>query len=892
MSDPARWQRLSDALDRLLDLEALQREPEIERLAQGDAAFAAELRELLRAATQPEGLLEHGVAALAPEALAELAEPAEEADVVGRCIGHWRILGRLGRGGMGEVLLAERDDAGFVQQAALKRLKRGMDSDELLRRFAQERRILASLEHPLIARLLDGGVDDEGRPYFAMEYVDGAPITEYAAARALGVRERVALMQRVCEAVAYAQKRLVVHRDLKPSNVMVDARGEPRLLDFGIAKLLSVDEQHTQTLAGLRVMSPAYAAPEQILGEPISTATDVYSLGVLLFELLTGGLPHQRRGLASDGLAGAVSQEVTEPPGRALRRAGGDQATRAYGARGGERDRFARQLDGDLDRIVLAALRREPERRYASAAALANDLRLWLEGRPIAARGDSAGYRLRKLVQRNKAGAIAAMLALVSLLGGLGAALWQAQIASRHAAEADVQRELAEQQAQRAEQVKDFVVALFRTGNPEFTQGGAQMSATDLLREAAARIDKELVATPEPQAELRVAIAQALAALGARDEALALTETSIAQLRGFAQPQQAALAEALHEAAILYENRGRLDDAQRAAQEAFALLEGTGPENALPRISIRTTFAKLATFRGDHAAAEAEYRAILDERRRLIGADDPRLAVDWNNLGAVALRRDRYADARHAYAEASRLLALDPKSPESRQAWLRLGQGTALIGLGDYAGAEREMTAALEVAERSLHGAHPIVASILTGRARLARFDGRAGAAIAFAGRARDIYVGLGHPDRAKAALELGLAALSDAQRGDEAEAAFADAIRTFEAHAGRDPEYRLAQAASGLMDVERGRAGGIEAIEAALKALEADDRERSNAYAEALGLRARAAVRAGDAEGTGEWRRRQAEALVALLGAAHPRVLAATAACTPPAADCPPGRP
>ncbi len=312
MTEAARWQRLSAALDVLLDLDPAHREAEIERLAQGDSAFATELRALLRAATQTDGVLEGGAARLAPDALAALADTDAESDLIGRRIGHWRVLRPLGRGGMGEVLLAERDDAGFVQQAALKLLKRGMDSDEVRRRFAQERRILASLEHPLIARLLDGGVDDGGRPYFAMEYVDGAPITTHAATQALGVRERVALMQRVCEAVAYAQERLVVHRDLKPSNVMVDARGQPRLLDFGIAKLLGADEHELQTVVGLRVMSPAYAAPEQILGEPISTATDVYALGVLLFELLTGTLPHQRRGTSSDAISEAVSQEVAE----------------------------------------------------------------------------------------------------------------------------------------------------------------------------------------------------------------------------------------------------------------------------------------------------------------------------------------------------------------------------------------------------------------------------------------------------------------------------------------------------------------------------------------------------------------------------------------------------
>ncbi len=898
MSDAARWQRLSAALDRLLDLAPERRDAELERLAQADATFAAELRELLRASGQDDGPLEQGIGRLAPDALAAVAASAAEADPVGGHIGHWRILSRLGHGGMGEVLLAERDDAGFVQQAALKRLKRGMDSEELLRRFTQERRILASLEHPLIARLLDGGFDDEGRPYFAMEYVDGAPITVHAAQRALGVRERVALMQRVCEVVAFAQERLVVHRDLKPSNVLVDARGEPRLLDFGIAKLLDQDPEETQTLAGMRVMSPAYAAPEQIQGDPISTATDVYALGVLLFELLTGALPHQRRGASPDALIEAVSREVPEPPARSLRRAGVEQAQRGYGSRAGERDRFARQIEGDLDSIVLTCLRREPGRRYASAAALASDLRRYLDGRPVSARRDSAGYRLRKLVQRNRAGAIAALLALVSLLGGLGAALWQAEVARRHAADAERQREraevqarLAETQAQRAELVKRFVVSLFRTGNPERTRGGAQMSAADLLREAAMRIERELAEQPEAQAELRTSIGDSLAALGARDEALALTEASIAQLRSLPTPPRALLANALHQAAMLHQNRSRLDAAQRAADEALSLLEGAGPESALPRIEVRTTLAKLATYRGDLAAAEAAYRAILDERRALLGPDDPRLAVDWNNLGSVALRRDRYAEAEPAYAEAARLMALDPESPESRQAWLGLGRGTALVGLGDYAAADRELRAAQALAERSLHGTHPILAGILVCRSALARFQQRSDEAVAHAERGHSIYRGIAHPDGARAAMELGLA-LRDAKRPGAAEAALREAVRVFETSASSQPNYRLAQAALGLLQAERGETAGVPAIDAALLALRSDGHARSNAYAEALGLRALAAARAGDAAGALAWRQQAIEALTDLLGAAHPRVLAATAACNPAAPDCPRSHP
>jgi tRNA A-37 threonylcarbamoyl transferase component Bud32/tetratricopeptide (TPR) repeat protein len=877
MPDAAQWSRLSEALDRLLDLDPVECERELESIARDEPEFAAELRELLAAADH-EGVLERGIAQAAPALLNTLAESegTAEEDLTGQRIGSWRVLRRIGRGGMGEVLLAERDGAEFVQQAAVKRLKRGVDSDELLRRFAQERRILASLEHPLIARLLDGGVDDEGRPFFAMEYVPGVPITQYAREARLDARSRVQLMLKVCEAVAYAQRRLIVHRDLKPSNLIVDPRGEPRLLDFGIAKLLDEDAGATRT--GQRVLSPAYAAPEQILGEPVGTSTDVYALGVLLYELLSGRLPHPRRGDGSDGFVASLTEEVSDAPSLALRRASADRIERAYGARGAESGRLARAIDGDLDRIVLTALRREPERRYASAEALAGDLRAWLDGRPIAARRDTAGYRLRKFVRRNKVGVATGALALVSLLAGLAAALWQAELARLHAAEA-------EQQRARATEVKEFVVTLFQTANPAHARKGAEMLAVDLVRDAATRIERELGDVPYEQAELRVAIGGALATMGLAAEGLTMIEASIAQLRGLSSRPDTALAEALHQAAIHYVENGRLGDAELAVDEALKLLAPAGPDT-LPRIAVRTTRAKIVTLRGDLAAAEDEYRMILGERRAVVGPDDPRLAVDWNNLAAVALRRDRYADAQRAYAESTRLIALDPEAPESRQAWLRLGLGMALVGRGDFGAAERELELARAIAERTLHAGHPIVANIAIAAARLARYQGRPDLAMERAARARAIYAELQHPDGAAAALQLGLA-LRAAGRHSEAEATLNEAVQGYDASASRAPESRLARAALGLVRVERGDGDGLDAIQDALATLQADGLERSNAHAEALGLRAQAAAHAGDATGAEAWRRREIDALIALFGTEHPRVLAATAACTPAATDC-----
>ncbi len=880
MSESERWSQLSDLLDALFELDEQAQQAELGRVEQTDPELARQARAMLRA-DAAQGLLERGIAAAVPEVMATLAaEPGaaltEPVESAGMLIGRWRVVRELGRGGMGEVLLAERADGEFAQQAALKRLKRGMDSDEILRRFAQERRILAALEHPNIARLLDAGVAADGRPFFAMEYVEGEPITDYARRHALSVRERLQLMRQVCDTVAYAQSRLVVHRDLKPSNIMVDVRGEPRLLDFGIAKLLADSDAAALTETGARVLSPAYAAPEQMLGETVSTATDVYALGVLLYELLTGQLPHHRHGSVVDSSAEALARETTELPSTALRQSDEATAERALGRRLPERMRFAREMAGDIDRIVLAALRHEPARRYLSAGRMAEDLRLYLEGRPIHARADTAGYRLTKFLRRNRVGVLATALALSALLVGLGVALWQANVARENAVRA-------ERESQRAGQVKNFMVTLFEASNPERFSQGTPMTALELVQHASQRVESELSDAPEAQAELRIAIGESLAALGEVSAGITLIEAGTQQLRGFADADSL-LAKGLHQLAMQYHASGRMDEAERAAQEALALLEQATPRDALAVISIGTTLAKLAGLRGDVVAMEAMYRRNLDERRQLVGADDPRLAVDWNNVAAAALRRDRYADAESGYAEAARLMALDPKSPASRLVWLRGGRGVALVGLGRYAEGRDELEAARELGERSLHAGHPIVGSMLSALAALDRHEERLEESVQLATEARDLFAAVHHPDQALAELQLGMTRLKQA-RNAEALAVLTQADSDFSTQRNREePQYWQLQAAlalarllNGVAMANQGATSDVEAdsFAAALAAMRARGYVPSIAYAETLGLSAAAAAFRGDVPGESELLLAQREQVVLLCGSAHPRLAA-----------------
>ncbi len=401
---PERWRRVRELFDRTADLGAEERDRFLERECGSDAGLGSEVRALLASSAVAGEFLE-------TPAIEQMQRGPAIAEVPPVRIGPWQIERELGHGGMGTVYLGVRAEGEFRQSAAVKLVRRGMDTDFILRRFRTEREILAGLDHPYIARLLDGGSTTDGLPYFAMEYVEGRHLLEDCAARGADVRQRVELFLQVCEAVAYAHRHLVVHRDLKPSNILVTAEGAPKLLDFGLAKLLQPEAgaPRDRTETALRLLTPDYASPEQIRGERITTATDIYSLGVVLYELLTGRRPYGAVRASSDAIARAVCEQEPARPG----------------------------LGSDLDNIILMALRKEPERRYPSVEALADDLRRQQEGRPVTARKDTLGYRVGRFVSRHRVGTVAAVLGALALAGALGAAISQARVARVERAEAE-----------------------------------------------------------------------------------------------------------------------------------------------------------------------------------------------------------------------------------------------------------------------------------------------------------------------------------------------------------------------------------------------------------------------------------------------------------------------
>jgi serine/threonine protein kinase len=433
--DAERWQSIRQVFHEAVGLPADQRLGFLSEATAGDDTLRVEVESLLASH-------DHAVSFMEPDGdpikAAELS-PAPAADMTGRRIGAYKAVREIGRGGMGAVYLGVRADDQFSKRVAIKLVLGGMNTDLIVRQFLSERQILANLDHPNIARLIDGGTTEDQLPYFVMEYIEGQPIGDYCDTHRLSTDERLALFRDVCAAVQFAHQNLVIHRDIKPGNILVTADGKMKLLDFGIAKLLAPGPGYGE-MTQAHLMTPDYASPEQARGDPITTASDIYSLGVLLYELLSGHRPYRIKTTSQVEIIRAICEEEPSKPSTAVGRAetasGRDDDTEitltpesVSRARGSQPDKLRRQLEGDLDNIVLKALRKEPQRRYVSAEQFSEDIRRYMEGLPVIARKDTLAYRASKFVRRHRAAVAAAAFTMVALIGGAGTTLWQARVA-------------------------------------------------------------------------------------------------------------------------------------------------------------------------------------------------------------------------------------------------------------------------------------------------------------------------------------------------------------------------------------------------------------------------------------------------------------------------------
>ena len=480
-----RWQRMEALFDQAMERPDGERGSFLDEACSGDPELRRDVGALIASAPTSGDVLRDAVASEV-QLLATAAVTAQ----VGRRIGPFRLLRLLGEGGMGAVYLAERDDAQFAHQVAIKILSHAVGSPQAVARFRDERQILAGLKHPHIVRLFDGGSTDDQLPYLVMEHIEGTTITRYARDRGLSVRARLVLIRQVCAALQYAHQNLVVHRDIKPSNILVDAAGVPKVLDFGIAKLLAPIgsfEREARTRTGFAMFTPEYASPEQARGEPVSTATDVYSLGAVLYDLVAGQSPHRTAGSALEVLRVICEVDPVRPSAVAP-------------------EGWRRELAGDLDNIIMKALHKEPARRYASVEQLADDLGRFLDGRPVTARTATLGYRARKFSRRNKVAVVAAALVAGTLLAATGISLRQARRADAQAERAELEARNANDAATRAQVETDRARTAEARVQAQLDQITAAKSARAVAEANARAKGSEAELTRE---QLQVALAKA-----------------------------------------------------------------------------------------------------------------------------------------------------------------------------------------------------------------------------------------------------------------------------------------------------------------------------------------------------------------------------------------------
>jgi serine/threonine-protein kinase len=704
------WDRIDDVLEQVLDLSPSARREAMVRLCAGDAALQSAVERLLTADESAGSFLDEPAMVAAASFLS--VDNPSVASREGELIGPYHVIRAIGHGGMGSVFLADRVDGQFEQQVALKLVRAGRASEDIVRRFREERQILARLEHPNIAGLLDGGVTDAGEPWFAMEYVAGTSLTSWCDARQLPIRERLRLFESVCNAVQYAHRNLVVHRDLKPSNILVDDSGRVRLLDFGIAKVLHAPHAGVaadpETRTGLLVLTPEYGAPEQVRGDPVTTTTDVYSLGAVLYELVTGQRVHQFERRTPLEIARVVCETIPILPSRAVTQGGRHHhrdgsvdpvlPVEVASSRGSVPTRLSRELAGDLDAIILTALQKDPTRRFASVDDLRADLQRYLAGRPVRARRDSVGYRARKFVGRNRVLVAAAAAFLVTVAAGVGATLWQ----SGQAREA----------ATRAEGVKDFLIGLFRVANPEESRG-RDITARELLARGITALDTGLVSDPRTRADLFQALGVIHRELGLYDEADTLLRRSVAL--GIAEygPQALETAGLLTDFGSVLRLRGQHAEAESVLMQALNIRQNRlGPNHA----DVATTLGELAATAhaaGTEDAADALYRQVIRIDSTAFGTRGLELASDLDNYGAMLLDVGdlERADSMIRLGLAIRLATLDSLHPSVLTSLYNLG--AVLADQGKHQ--EAEVIKRLVLASyRRLHPAgHPDVAFAL-----------------------------------------------------------------------------------------------------------------------------------------------------------------------------------
>ncbi len=670
---------LTEALDRPVE----ERQRFVEEVCQGDEWLCNEVMSLLRAVDEPDDLLEAGGAQRGGLWQA-LCDRLSRDDILaaGDRVGPYKVVSELGRGGMAVVYKACRADGRYDQEVALKVVKRGTDTEAVIRRFMREQQIHASLQHPAIARLIDAGETEDSRPFFVLELVDGMWIDRYCAEHHLGISERLRIFLKVAEAVQYAHQNLVLHRDLKPSNILVGAGSQVKLVDFGIAKSLSESddgEGPALTRAGLAPMTLEYASPEQLRGARVTVASDVYQLGLVLYLLLVARPACEVKGSSPAEVEQVVCQQPPTPPSRAVLEMPEADLPGAHRGPGLAARRLARALAGDLDRIVLMALRKEPERRYPSVGHLAADIERYLEGKPISARKDTLWYRSGKFVRRHVVGVGVAALIVTGL------ALFSWQLA--------VQRDRAQGEADKARQVTDFVENLFRGARPAHSDGG-KLTVREVLDRGADRIQLELGGQPETRAAVMTLMGAVYSELGALDRAEPLLVEGLKLREELLSPDHPDVASSLTALGALRFMQGSFQEAEALLTRAVAILQAAKGHDHPTSVLALQNLGKVYRAQGRYAESERVFRQCLAIQERTGPVGSPSVAESLTGIGGALLKQGKPAAAEELFERALAVFEQAGAGP--------LETSVALSNLGAVLAAQAKVGEAVPLLERAI----------------------------------------------------------------------------------------------------------------------------------------------------------------------------------------------
>ncbi len=712
--DSRRWQRIRALFDQAVEQPPSEREAFLRDACAGDDSLLLDVRELLAADGSEMKTNTAGMAQLAPDLMNAFGEEADqiEADAwVGARLGAWRLLRKIGSGGMGAVYLAERADGAYVQEAAIKLVRSGWDTQELQQRFRMERQILAQLNHAHIARLLDGGVSDDGNPYLVLEYVAGRSITEHCDIQRLDLAQRLRLFLVICEAVEYAHQNLVVHRDLKPSNILVDDSGQVKLLDFGIAKLI---EPGAVSLTASRLFTPQYAAPEQLRGEAVTTRVDVHALGLLLYELLSGRRPYDAGFSTPAAYEHAIRTLEPAPPSQ-VARTGGEPTESIANARRVHPSALRSRLRGDLDAIVLKALRKDPDQRYASVNELASDIQRHLRQEPVTARRGRFRYRTKRFLQRHALVSALATLALLLLIAGLTTTAWQAEQNRQ-------QRDLARLEATKARAVSDFLIGVFRQANPYQTER-RNPTATELLNQALVTIDEQSDLGSELRSTMLTTMGRAYNGLGDSEQAVELLEQALNEALATGDPRT--VIDTRIALGLAYNNASRYQDSLIQQSKAYSEFAESSLDDPLLGARIALSLGTALYNTGEYGRALEHMQAshaIFVEHGGLLSAEStgmlPRLTAALKNLGRAAESLP--------YTEPAYFAARDRADlPRTRRAMIVHAHQMVLNDLGRLEESEQLAREAVTLAEEIYGPEDPQNSSALVNLSVVLRDQGR-----------------------------------------------------------------------------------------------------------------------------------------------------------------------